>query len=93
MKRLLPSSLLVGFLGLLSAYTFFNIGRICRLEGEASTLSEAWENEVGKSTAWLVGLCCVLTPFGAALSYSIILGDTFSSLAQCIGLKVRVFEL
>lgn len=89
-KSVIPAAVLIVSLGILSAYTFFNIGRICHVEGDVASLSEAWEKEFGARSTWLVTLCCFFTPLGAALSYSIVLGDMFSSLAAAAGLKVSL---
>jgi amino acid permease len=43
---------------------------------------------VGANSAWIISLCCFLVTFGATLAYSILLGDTFSSLAATAGAKV-----
>jgi amino acid permease len=91
---LLPASTIILLLGTLSAYSFHMIGRISLLLGEEPTttivtevpsLSSAWKQEMGPSTAWIVSLACFLTPLGAALTYSIILGDMISSLASSLG--------
>jgi len=50
-------------------------------------MGQLWEHEVGASTSWLVSLAVMLYCFGTALSYSIILGDTFKSLAETVGLS------
>lgn len=86
-SALIPSVILVFVVGVLSAYTFFNIGRDCHIEGEASTMGEAWEKEFGPKFSWIVNLSCLLTALGAVLSYSILIGDTFSSLAKFVGMK------
>ena len=80
--------MLIFVLGGLSAYSFFNIGRISNLQGsdKSKSIGEAWEDEIGADSSWIVSLSCLLTPLGAALTYSIILGDMLSSLAQSAGL-------
>mmetsp|Transcript_23610 Transcript_23610/g.29032 ORF Transcript_23610/g.29032 Transcript_23610/m.29032 type:complete len:503 (+) Transcript_23610:91-1599(+) len=85
---LVPASMLMIVLGFLSAYSFYMIGRISRLQGskETKSLSGAWEAEIGASSSWLISVACMLTTLGAALTYSIILGDMFSTLAQSAGL-------
>lgn len=50
-------------------------------------MGQLWDLEVGSSTSWLVSMAVMLTCFGVSLSYSIILGDTLSSLAQTAGLS------
>lgn len=84
---LIPASLLLVFLGLLSAYSFYSIGRTCS-EEKTNSLGEAWKKNIGKdSSAWMVTLSCFITPLGAALAYSIVLGDFLSALAKAAGVK------
>mmetsp|Transcript_18520 Transcript_18520/g.22130 ORF Transcript_18520/g.22130 Transcript_18520/m.22130 type:complete len:515 (-) Transcript_18520:757-2301(-) len=87
---IIPAALLMFILGSLSAYSFYMIGRLSHLDGDKETtnsLSAAWEQEVGENSAWVVSLSCFLVPLGAALTYSIMLGDMLSSLACSAGLK------
>jgi amino acid permease len=85
---LVPASMVMFVLGGLSAYSFYMIGRISRLQGSETTKSigAAWEDEVGANSSWIVSLSTFLTPLGAALTYSIILGDILSALAQSAGM-------
>ncbi len=53
---------------------------------ETKSLGGAWDDEVGTNSSWVVSLSTFLTPLGAALTYSIILGDMLSALAQSAGL-------
>ena len=86
---LLPASALVVGLGVLSAYSFAMLGRLNAAGEKVSTsLGNLWENEIGESSSWLVTLSCLLTPLGAALAFSIMLGDMLSSLAMTVGVKV-----
>jgi len=50
------------------------------------TMGDMWKDEVGEGSAWMVTLSCFLTPLGAALAFSIMLGDMLSSLAKTAGL-------
>mmetsp|Transcript_37549 Transcript_37549/g.78653 ORF Transcript_37549/g.78653 Transcript_37549/m.78653 type:complete len:562 (+) Transcript_37549:301-1986(+) len=54
---------------------------------KVTTIGDLWDYEVGPSTSYLVTLAVMLTCFGTSLSYSIILGDTFQSLAKTAGLS------
>lgn len=83
---LYPSITLMLFLGILSGYSFNTIGKICKMSGSKS-ISEAWEKTVSDNSL-PISLACFLTPLGAALSYSIILADTFSSLSTAVGSPV-----
>mmetsp|Transcript_46653 Transcript_46653/g.141351 ORF Transcript_46653/g.141351 Transcript_46653/m.141351 type:complete len:551 (-) Transcript_46653:129-1781(-) len=87
---LVPASGMLAFLGILSAYSFFMLGRLAKNGGNGASptsFGEAWEKEVGPKSSWLVVLSCLLTPYGAALAYSIMLGDIVSSMAHSAGLK------
>ena len=86
---LLPATAMVCGLGVLSAYSFAMLGRLNAAGKVASTsLGNLWENEIGESSSWLVTLSCFLTPLGAALAFSIMLGDMLSSLATTVGVRV-----
>ena len=88
-QALLPASAMVVGLGGLSAYSFAMLGRLNAAGKTVSTsLGNLWENEIGESSSWLVTLSCLLTPLGAALAFSIMLGDMLSSLATTVGIKV-----
>jgi len=82
----IPASISLFALGILSAYSFHLLGRICHENG-ATTLGEAWEKEIGKKSSWIIALSCFTVAFGSATTYSILLGDAFSSFAIAAGLK------
>lgn len=73
-------------LGAISAYSFYSIGRLSKQE-DAASIGETWESTVSPSSSWVVDLSCFVTPIGAALSFSIILGDILSSVLKTLGLK------
>ena len=79
-----PAAGILTGLGLLSAYTFGVLGRVCGAY-DAETYRDAWAKSVGEKSAWVVTACCTLTPFLACLSYSIIMGDAFASLIAAAG--------
>ena len=83
----IPATLLVLFMGCLSAYSFYMIGRMCSEDG-GDSLTDLWKRDVGKG-GWVVTLSILVFTLGAALTYSICLGDAFSSLAETVGLQVR----
>ena len=92
-QALLPASAMVVGLGALSGYSFAMLGRLNAAGKTVSTsLGNLWENEIGESSSWLVTLSCLLTPLGAALAFSIMLGDMLSSLATTVGIKVSYFH-
>mmetsp|Transcript_3235 Transcript_3235/g.6914 ORF Transcript_3235/g.6914 Transcript_3235/m.6914 type:complete len:546 (+) Transcript_3235:94-1731(+) len=97
-KAILPASAIVLTLGAISAYTFHLLGRLTyvtidengkkesKQTSTINSIGDLWEYEVGKSSSWLVSASIFLTCFMTCLAYSIILGDTFSSLAETAGL-------
>jgi amino acid permease len=85
---IIPASLFIGFLGTVSAYSFYLVGRMCHQDG-AKSLGELWDKAIGKESSWLITLSVFTFAMGAALAYSIVLGDAFSSLTETIGLKVH----
>mmetsp|Transcript_24485 Transcript_24485/g.79110 ORF Transcript_24485/g.79110 Transcript_24485/m.79110 type:complete len:456 (-) Transcript_24485:302-1669(-) len=74
-----PAALVMVALGAASAYSFAILGRMCGAAG-VETYREAWSEIVGKKSSWVVTSCVTMTPLFACLAYSIILGDSFSSL-------------
>ena len=90
---LIPAISILGILGVISAYTFHLIGRLTAIVSKESgddghhisSIGQLWDFEVGHSTSWLVSVAVMLTCFGTCLAYSIILGDTFQSLAKTAG--------
>lgn len=92
--RILPASSILFILGSISAYTFHLLGRLTAVANSESSndvkvtsIGQLWDNEVGASTSWLISLAVMLTCYGTCLCYSIILGDTFKSLAETVGLS------
>jgi hypothetical protein len=71
----------------MSAYSFYLIGKMCHEDG-AKSLGELWDKAIGKESSWFITASVFTFALGAALAYSIVLGDAFSSLAQTIGLQV-----
>ena len=79
-----PASALVIGLGVISAYTFSLTARVCDAN-DAETLGSAWEKAIGKDSAWVVPGALAALCLGVCAAYGIILGDTFSALAQTAG--------
>jgi sodium-coupled neutral amino acid transporter 11 len=93
-SAIIPASSILFTLGAISAYTFHLLGRLTVVaNNEASSnikvtsIGQLWEKEVGASSSWLISAAIFLTCFGTCLAYSIILGDTLSSLAQTFGIS------
>ena len=83
---MVPAIALIAALGGLSAYTFGLYGRLLE-STKSKSLGEIWEKEKGESSAWIVSMASMTFCYGAALSYSILLGDTIPALVQATGLK------
>lgn len=83
---LVPAMALLVFSALLSAYTFFLIGRVCS-ETETSTFGSSWERSVGRG-AWVPQLTCILECLGGSIVYAMVIGDVLSSLEHLIGAHV-----
>lgn len=82
---LVPSSVLLAIMGLMSAYSFQSIGRTCSIHG-VKTISEAWGKAVHEgSKRAILGLVLFKTCL-ACLCYSIIIGRfiTCLPLSRCI---------
>ncbi|KAJ1445204.1 transmembrane amino acid transporter protein-domain-containing protein [Pelagophyceae sp. CCMP2097] len=76
-----PAVSLIVVLGVLSAYCFTLVGRACAALG-SRTYRGAWERAVGEDSGWLITLLCVFKCLTGCLAYTIILGDTGTSLAR-----------
>lgn len=68
----------------LSAYTFYVLGRLCHETG-SSSLGQLWETEIGARSSWVIDLGTFVYTMGCSLTYSIVLGDFFKSLAGGVG--------
>lgn len=86
MKRgaIVPAAGTIAALGALSAYTFVLIGRSCADTG-AESYEQSWARTVGQKSAWLPAGLCVATCFAGCLAYTLIIGDSFSALAETFG--------
>lgn len=83
---IIPSSILMAVIGAIFGYYFHLVGRICKMT-KTATYREGWENTIGHAGADLVALTNALSPFLACLADSMILADTFSSLAITMGIQ------
>ena len=86
-SALIPSTLLVIGIGLLSAYGFSLIGRICAYTG-ATSYREAWAKSVSEQTSWIPAMCCLLVTTCSVLAYSMILADTVPMLLETAGITI-----
>lgn len=78
---IVPASVMCAVMGLVSAYTFSLIGRVCE-KTNATSFQDAWSKTVNPKTAWTISAMITAMCFLASLAYSIIIGDSFTSLAQ-----------
>ena len=83
-KAVIPAAALCIALGLVSAYTFSLYGRACA-HYKTTTLKETWSKAVGEDTAWIVSFASTLKTLFACLTFSIVIGDSFTSLAKSMG--------
>ena len=83
----IPACVLIAIIGSLSGYGFALIGRVCALTGTASYRG-AWEKSVSEKSSGYVAAAVTMKTIFAILAYSMILGDTFQSLALSAGLQV-----
>ena len=86
-SALIPGTALIVMLGLLSAYCFSMIGRVCAMTG-ARSFRGAWDKSVGPSTSWIPAATCTFKTGVANVAYSMILADTFQALASTAGYDV-----
>jgi len=79
-----PAMLIMLFTGAISAYTFSTIARVGAGVG-ANTYRDTWAKVFGEKTAFIPEATVVFMTACAGLSYSIIIGDTFESIAKLAG--------
>lgn len=76
-----PAALLIVVIGVMSGYGFSLIGKVCSYTG-ARSYREAWSLSVGEDSSWIPTWFGTLKTFLACLAFSMVLGDTFSSLLE-----------
>jgi amino acid permease len=101
-SALIPATILLQLLALMSAYTFALYGRLAHAMPQAATLQEMWRttmnsgggapssrrgkdketSDVDGGGGAIISVTNFMFCFGCCLAISLILGDTFSSLAQ-----------
>jgi Transmembrane amino acid transporter protein len=74
-----PAAAMIAVIGVLSGYGFAIIGKVCAYTG-ATSYREAWAKSIGPKTSWIPAWSAMLKTSMACLAYSMVLGDTFSSL-------------
>ena len=80
----LPATVVLLILGAISAYTFSLIARVGDAVG-ADTYKEAWSKVISERSSVLVAATTTFMTCAAALSYAIIIGDSFASIATLAG--------
>ena len=81
---LIPSLAILLAVGVASGYTFSTIARVGAATG-ASSYRETWMNVFGKKSTILTDITVIFMTLCAGLSYSIIIGESFSSIARLAG--------
>lgn len=82
---IIPASIMCALMGVVSAYTFSLIGRVCE-KTNATSFQDAWAKTVNPKSAWTISASITAMCFLASLAYSIIIGDSFTSLARSFNL-------
>mmetsp|Transcript_66463 Transcript_66463/g.121124 ORF Transcript_66463/g.121124 Transcript_66463/m.121124 type:complete len:630 (+) Transcript_66463:54-1943(+) len=85
----LPATALLFGLGAASAYSFALVARVGNEVG-ATSYADVWNKTFGESTSIIPALTVCFMTLAAGLSYSIILGDSFASIASLAGLPAIV---
>lgn len=80
---LIPSSILLAFMGLASAYSFSSIGKACSLHG-VSSFADAFAKSLNLNSGIFISSIVTFKTFFACLAYSIIIGDSFSQILSSI---------
>jgi amino acid permease len=82
-QAVIPAVVIILAMGLINAYTFSLIGRVCAITG-ATSYGQAWEMSVGKRGAGIVAFVCTFKPALGNLAYSMILADAFKPLLETV---------
>lgn len=85
-KVIVPAIILILIIGAINAYFFSLIGRVCDKTG-ATGYREAWEWSMGPDTSQYVAVAVASKTFLTCLAFSIIIADSFQSLAVAGGLE------
>jgi len=80
-----PASIICAVMGIVSAYSFSLIGKACE-QHNASSFQDAWAKSVDPNSAWTISAGITAMCFLASIAYSIIIGDSFTSLAATFNL-------
>lgn len=80
-SAVIPATVLIALIGILSGFGFFLIGKVCAYTG-ATSYRDAWSKSVGESTSWIPAASCTIKTCLACLAFSMVLADTFSALLQ-----------
>ena len=76
---------ITAFIAAISAYLFSMVARVCE-ETESTSWGEAWSKTVGASSSWVPSSFVALLCASASLQYTMIIGDSFSSVFAAAGL-------
>lgn len=85
-KIVVPAILLIIVIGMINAYFFSLMGRACHKTG-ATGYREAWELTMGEETSQWVAIAVAFKTALTCLAFSIIIADSFQSLAIVVGLE------
>ena len=85
----LPATLLLLFLGAVSAYSFSLLARVGEDNGTA-TIRETWSKLFGEKWAIIPDATIIFECMCAATSFAIIIGETFSSVATLCGARAAL---
>jgi len=78
-SAVIPATILITVIGILSAFGFYLIGKVCAYIG-AQSFREAWSRSVGEGSSWIPAYTVTFKTFFACLAFSMVLADTFSSI-------------
>lgn len=81
---LFPACMIGLIMGLLAGYCFSAIGKACEMH-QSKSFQDVWAKSVNPQTAWMISAGITAKCLMASLACSIIIGDTFTALAQTFG--------
>ena len=88
----MPAIFLIIAIGIMNAFMFSLIGRVCGMTG-ATGYRQAWELTMGEETSQWVAVAVAFKTLLSCLAFSIILADSFQSIAIAMGIDATRTEV
>jgi hypothetical protein len=88
---LIPAAAMTAAMGLVAAYSYSLIGKACD-QHDTDSFEDVWSKSVNPQTGKIISGGITANCFFASLAYSIIIADSFTSLAQSFSLPGEICQ-